>query len=229
MYPEWLSHISQMNFNFKVTTSLKLLRKLIELFLKIPNTELHDALSIAPFCPLSVCLLFESLLGRRRPKARQTSRVNERKGKRSFRSKLVFLSLQESKTNAMLAWITKSIYGLISLGNPKGFLLQNGFIQKHKDIRLFSMYLLRLLSFTIQPPLCHISTLEWKWSSCENLAKWKLRWDYIYQSYIYVVLCLSIKCVAGQSSVEITSKITPLPTVLTHIVHRCRAINQLMV
>ena len=151
------------------------------------------------------------------------------RGKRSFRSKLVFFSLQESKTNAMLAWITKSIYGLISLGNPEGFLLQNGFIQKHKDIRLFSMYLLRLLSFTIQLPLCHISTLEWKWSSCENLAKWKLHWDYLYHPYIYVVLCLSIKCVAGQTSVEITSKITPLPTVPTHIVHRCRAISQLMV
>lgn len=228
MYPEWLSHISQMSFNIKVTTSLKLLRKLIELFLKIPNTELHDPLNTVPFCPFSACLHLESLLGRRRPKARQISHVNERKEKRSFRSKLVFFSLQESKTNAMLAWITKSIYGLISLGNQEGFLLQNGFIQKHQDSWLFSMYLLRLLSFTIQHPLCHISTLEWRWSSCENLAKWKLHWDYVYHPYIYVVLCLSIKCVTGQTSVEITSKITPLPTVPTHTVHRCRAISQLM-
>ena len=37
MDPEWLSDISQMSFNFKVTTSLKLLRKLIELFLKNPK------------------------------------------------------------------------------------------------------------------------------------------------------------------------------------------------
>lgn len=42
MYPKCLSDISQMSFNFKVTFLLKLLRKLIELFLKIPNTELHD-------------------------------------------------------------------------------------------------------------------------------------------------------------------------------------------
>lgn len=107
MYPEWLSDISQMSFNFKVTTSLKLLRKLIELFLKTPNTELQDPLNTVPFCPLSVRLHFESLLGRRRTKARQTSHVNERKGKRSFRSKLVFFSLQESKTNAMLTWVQR--------------------------------------------------------------------------------------------------------------------------
>ena len=70
-----------MSFNIKVTTSLKLLRKLIELFLKIPNTELHDPLNTVPFCPFSACLHLESLLGRRRPKARQISHVNERKEK----------------------------------------------------------------------------------------------------------------------------------------------------
>ena len=140
MYPEWLSDISQMSFNFKVTTSLKLLRKLIELFLKTPNTELQDPLNTVPFCPLSVCLHFESLLGRRRTKARQTSHVNERKGKRSFRSKLVFFSLQESKTNAMLTWVQRVFMSSQHQEIRKAFCFRNGFIQKHKDIRLFSMY-----------------------------------------------------------------------------------------
>ena len=61
MYPESLSDISRRNFNFKVTSLLKLLRKLIELFLKIPKTELYAALNIVALCPFGVCLYFENI------------------------------------------------------------------------------------------------------------------------------------------------------------------------
>ena len=51
MYPEWLSDISQMSFNFKVTTSLKLLRKLIELFLKNPKHWAARSIKYSAFLP----------------------------------------------------------------------------------------------------------------------------------------------------------------------------------
>lgn len=41
MYPECFSNISQMSFSFQVLTLLKLLRKLLELFLKLPNNDLR--------------------------------------------------------------------------------------------------------------------------------------------------------------------------------------------
>lgn len=84
--------------------------------------------------------------------------------------------------------------------------------------KIFSLHGLRLLSLTNPTsPLSHFHTCTgWKWRRCENLAKWKLSWGYVYCPYIYVVLYLIIECVAGQASVEIPTKITPLPTVPTH-------------
>lgn len=52
MYLDCLSDISQVSFIFKFISVLILLRKLIELFLNIPNTELYHPLSMVDFsCP----------------------------------------------------------------------------------------------------------------------------------------------------------------------------------